>query len=248
MASLPAREEYRPLLQENPVFASLSPSAYARVLENATLATYATDVFLTHQGDPAHAFYILTYGRAKLLQAAPEGQQVLLRYIVAGQEFGIIAALGAYQYPLSVQAVEPCGALIWPGARLADLIRRYPQIGLNGLEVMVMRNQELQRRYQELLTTRVEQRLAQALVRLAEQIGRPQTGGILIDIPLTRADLAEYTGTTLFSVSRILRTWETQGLVESGRERVVVRDSAALAELSDLDGVSFMGCALACGR
>ena len=105
-----------------------------------------------------------------------------------------------------------------------------------------------QRRYQELLTTRVEQRLAQALVRLAEQIGRPQAGGILIDIPLTRADLAEYTGTTLFSVSRILRTWETQGLVESGRERVVVRDTAALADISDLDGVSFMGCALACGR
>jgi CRP-like cAMP-binding protein len=246
MVTATGREQFHALLQENPVFVHLSPTAYALVLENATLTTYGTDTFLTRQGDPAHAFYILTYGRAKLLQTTPEGQQVLLRYIVAGQEFGLIAALGVYQHPLSVQAVEPCGALVWPGDRLADLMRLYPQIGLNGLQVMVLRNQELQRRYQELLSTRVEQRLAQALLRLSTQIGRPQADGILIDIPLTRADLAEYTGTTLFSVSRILRSWELKGLVESGRERVVVRDTTTLAKISDLDGVSFIGCAVAC--
>ena len=62
----------------------------------------------------------------------------------------------------------------------------------------------------------------QALLRLVRQVGRKVEGGILIDLPLTRQDLAEMTGTTLYTVSRILSRWEQENLVETGRERVLI--------------------------
>ncbi len=69
----------------------------------------------------------------------------------------------------------------------------------------------------------MERRVARAVLRLARQAGRKTDAGILIDLPLSRQDLAEMTGTTLYSVSRILSGWEAAGLVEVGRERVVIK-------------------------
>ena len=56
---------------------------------------------------------------------------------------------------------------------------------------------------------------------------------MLIDMPLSRQDLAEMTGTTLFTVSRVLSEWESQGIVESGRERVVVKRPHGLVALAE---------------
>lgn len=54
-----------------------------------------------------------------------------------------------------------------------------------------------------------------------------------IDFPISRQDIAEMTGTTLHTVSRILSAWESQGLVEGGRQKLLVRDMAGLAALAD---------------
>jgi len=79
----------------------------------------------------------------------------------------------------------------------------------------------------------VEQRVAGTLVRLARQAGKRVRSGILIDIHLSRQDLAEMTGTTLYTVSRILSRWEQEGLVELGRERVVIRNGHGLVEIAE---------------
>jgi CRP-like cAMP-binding protein len=55
----------------------------------------------------------------------------------------------------------------------------------------------------------------------------------LIDFPITRQDLAEMTGTTLYTVSRILSGWEAQGLIQSGRERIVIRFPHGLVSIAE---------------
>jgi CRP-like cAMP-binding protein len=71
------------------------------------------------------------------------------------------------------------------------------------------------------------------VLRLARQSGHKVAGGILIDLPLSRQNLAELTGTTLYTVSRILSQWEAQGLVETGRERVLIRNPHGLVVVAD---------------
>ena len=74
----------------------------------------------------------------------------------------------------------------------------------------------------ELSTERVERRIARALSRLASQLGRQTEEGILLDFPLSRQDLAEMTGTTVFTVSRTLKAWERLEILQLGRERIVI--------------------------
>jgi CRP/FNR family transcriptional regulator, nitrogen oxide reductase regulator len=85
----------------------------------------------------------------------------------------------------------------------------------------------------EMSTEQVERRVAHALLRLVKQAGRKVERGVEIDFPISRQDIAEMTGTTLHTVSRILSGWEQQGLVESGRQRIVVRDPHKLFGLAD---------------
>ena len=85
-------------------------------------------------------------------------------------------------------------------------------------------------RVRELSSAPVEQRLAYALLRLAQQYGQKTTGGVLIAQPLTRQDLAELTGTTLYTVSRTLSKWESAGLVSSKGRQLVLPSVAKIEQ------------------
>ena len=93
--------------------------------------------------------------------------------------------------------------------------------------------QEMQERYRELVTEKVEQRIARVLLRLAGQSGKRVEAGVLIELPFSRQDLAEMAGTTLYTVSRILSAWEKQGLITSGRERVTLTNPHAVMRLAE---------------
>ena len=89
-------------------------------------------------------------------------------------------------------------------------------------------------RYRELATERVERRIALTVLRLAAQIGkRISNEEMIVELPLSRQDMAEASGTTIFTVSRVLADWERRGLVEAGRERVVIRNPHGLVQISE---------------
>ncbi len=98
---------------------------------------------------------------------------------------------------------------------------------------MSARMQEMQDRVRELSTERVERRIANTLLRLANQTGVKSPAGVLINVALTRQDIAEMTGTTLYTVSRTLSRWEQEGIIESRRERVIIRSPHGLVMIAE---------------
>ncbi len=226
------READLVLLRQNRVFVGLGDTALGDVFDAATVRTFSRKELIVRQGDPATAFGVMVEGRAKLSQLSAEGHQIVVRYIKTGQEFGLIAALNEFDYPLSIHAVSDCEMLFWQGETLANLMQRHFRISLNALRVMVIRNQQRQSRYHEVVNERVEQRLARSVLQLGQHLGKPSEGNILIDIPITREDLAELIGTTLFTVSRTLKQWEQKNLVSIGRERIAIVDSAGLEKIA----------------
>ena len=57
--------------------------------------------------------------------------------------------------------------------------------------------------------------------------------GVLIDLPLSRQDLAEMTGTTLFTVSRVLKNWENRGLIQSQRQKVMITSPHGMVVIAE---------------
>jgi CRP-like cAMP-binding protein len=75
--------------------------------------------------------------------------------------------------------------------------------------------------------------VAHALLKLVNQTGRKTEEGLMIDFPISRQDIAEMTGTTLHTVSRLMSAWEGKGLVRSGRQKVTVVEPHRLLMLAE---------------
>lgn len=215
------------------LFQDLDEAGLERVGRVAKLRRVPADSFLFHQGDPAGHLHVLLSGRLKLTQITVDGQQVLLRYANPGEAFAVLAVLSEMLYPITVQAVEDSLVAAWDKDTMQELMLEYPQIALRAMELLAKHTREFQDRIRELSTERVERRIARALVRLARQTGRKVKEGILLDLPLSRQDLAEMSGTTLYTVSRTLSQWESQGLVRSGREKIVILSPHGLVSIAE---------------
>jgi CRP-like cAMP-binding protein len=189
--------------------------------------------FFFLEDDPAEVAYVLVEGKVKLTQVTLDGQQIILGYLIPGRVYGIIALLKKVTYPVSAQAVGQCKALAWDQKTLNQLMDRYPRVALNSLRIMSGQIRVFQNRVSDLSTKRVETRIARAVLRLARQSGKKIDEGVLIDLPLSRQDLAEIAGTTLYTVSRIIREWEKKEIVHSKRKQIVIRYPHGLVSIAE---------------
>lgn len=220
-------------LRKVSVFQNATENDLKLISQHAIERSVEDGEFFFFQGDPAEYFYVLISGRAKLMQTTTTGQQVNLRTISEWQMFG---ALGAVRenatYPATAQAMENSTALAVKSDYLKELMQTRPYLSVDLMKLMTSYIQEMQERYRELATEKVERRIARVLLRLTAQMGVKTADGS-IELTFTRQDLAEMSGTTLYTVSRVLSEWERQGLVEAGRERVLIRNPHGVVAIAE---------------
>ena len=87
-------------------------------------------------------------------------------------------------------------------------------------------------RIHQLGTHSVESRIAAALLKLAEKLGEQQDGMLLIQLPLSRQDLADMTGTQVETASRIMSQFRKDGLIRTGRRWVTITGATRLSAIA----------------
>jgi CRP/FNR family transcriptional regulator, nitrogen oxide reductase regulator len=182
---------------------------------------------LGHQGGPADLFALIQIGHLKLCRTSAAGTETLVAVIGPGDCYAAIAPIPGSRYPVSAIALEPARVLTWPRQTIAALADRLPRLKTNMLAEISLRMSGVLAVVEDLATERVPQRLARALLRLAAH-GYATRGGLEIAHPVTRQELADLTGSTLFTVSRLMAQWEGDGLLRSARGAVTVLDPEGL--------------------
>ena len=223
----------RSLVANLPLFAGFSAEELTEILREARSLRIARNRNVFAEGEDAHSFFVLLHGHVRASKTTPSGEQVVVRYVTPGETFGVAPAIGLQRYPATATAVDESVALAWPSATWPRLVSRFPALATNTLQTIGRRLQETHTRVVEMSTQQVEQRVAHALLRLAKQAGHKVEHGVEIDFPISRQDIAQMTGTTLHTVSRILSGWEQRGLIESGRQRIVLREPHKLLVLAE---------------
>lgn len=208
-------------LKQVVVFQNATDDDLHLILKNSITRSIEESGYFFFQGDVAEYLYVLTSGQIKLMQSNPNGQQVNLRTIYPWQMFGALGAVRAEAtYPASAQTLEDSSALAIKSEFLHEMVKTRPYISFDLMNLMTSYIQEMQSRYRELATERVEQRVANALMRLAGQSGIKSAKDTGIELFFSRQDVAEMTGTTLYTVSRLFSEWERQGIIQTGREKI----------------------------
>ena len=211
------------------LFSGIPEEECATIVAAAQERTYPRDKIVFFEGDLVRQVVLLTTGCVKLSQTSSQGQEVILRLVGPGESL-CAECFPKYSHCSTAQTMSPSTGLVWAAGQFEAVANRFPLFGRNISCVLLQTLNQLEVRFREICTEKVAPRLSSQLVRLVNQVGK-QSGGH-VEIRLSQRDLAQLTGTTLFTVSRLLSQWEEQGIVQPRRQGVVVLDLPALEDIS----------------
>lgn len=214
-------------------FAELTTTQQCEIVDQARAYRLGQGEHVFDEGMPADHFFLLLDGYVRVLRATENGDHVIMLHIPSGELIGIATAFGWGSYPATAIAASECVILAWPAKLWHEFVKRYPGFAAETMKMLGPRVGEFNNRVVEMATLQVERRIAHMILRLIKQTGRKTTEGIEIGLPVSRLDLAEMTGTTLHTVSRLLSNWQKKGWVRSGRRRIIVTDPHQLVLLSE---------------
>jgi len=215
------------------LFLGLSPQAFGEVMASARVRRLSKETRIFDQGDPSVRAHALIEGSVRISQSGSDGAQVVMRFIGPGEMFGTVALFTDGRYPAEAVTLAESLEVSWSEADLFELMGHHPQIAMNVIRIIGKRLQEVQERVRELSTQRVEQRVAHAVLRLASQSGHSTIDGTAIEFPLRRKDVADISGTTLHTASRILTAWEKAGLLVSHNRRLTIRKPSEILRIAE---------------
>ncbi len=221
-----------PAAERSPLFSGILPCDYSGISAAARVKEFARGEMLYVEGDAVKQVLLISAGFVKVTQLGNNGTEVIIRLSGPGDVLGVSGLLTTVPHRTTAQAFRPCRVLVWEARAFKDLVGRYPVLHQNMVRILGEDLLELEVRFREVATERVGPRVARQLVRLLEQIGRPAGDGEM-EVCLSREDLAQMTGTTLFTVSRLLSAWEARGMVKPRREAVAICDVQSLREVSE---------------
>ncbi|WP_404404767.1 Crp/Fnr family transcriptional regulator [Pelagibacterium halotolerans] len=215
------------------LFEKMDAAKLDEVLAKAAVRHYPSGTSVFEQGEDALNFFVLLEGRLKVTQVTEDGQQVIIRIVNPGELFGFAKALQRMDYPGTATAAIDSVALAWPMSFWSTFIEQHAPLATSAMQTIGQRLQESHVRLREMATEEVERRVAHAVLRLADQSGKKEPDGIRIDFPLSKQDIAEMTGTTLHTVSRIMSAWQEKGLVKAGRQKLLICNPDRLLMLAE---------------
>jgi CRP-like cAMP-binding protein len=222
-ASLPvnaAAENALAWIRSSRLFAGLPDQVISEVAASARPRTFLRNELLFMQGHPFLALILLQSGSVKHTQVGPNGTEVLLRVSGKGDIVDFQAEARCCVHTCSARAIEFSRALVWDYRRIELLALRYPRLRDNITHLLCRKLEELEERFREMATEAAPIRLSLALARLVQQIGKPSQMGIQVHV--RREELAQMTGSTIYTISRLLSGWSEQGFVVPRRESVVI--------------------------
>jgi CRP/FNR family transcriptional regulator len=221
-------ESFRDLLG----FSGLPPEDLQKIREVGLFREYQKGEILFCEGQKGEGFYVVQQGSLKVYKSSPEGKEIILHLCGPGDHLGHAAVFEGGSFPASAQALGICGVLFFPRQAMLNLLAREPQMALHMLGVLSLKLRELTLQVENLALKEVPGRLASYLLHLRE--GDPSNN--VMDLPVSRVQLARVLGTTPETLSRILGEITSRGILEISRRHLVLRDVPALEYLAEQGG------------
>lgn len=170
---------------------------------------------LFRMGEPARYLLLLQIGRLLVTRQTVAGQDVLLGILGPGDVCGLGCLLPTHDYIGTAQALDDGELRVWTDVAIRQLAAQYPRISRNVLQLALSYADQLAKMRESNVAGTAEQRLANALTRLARRHGSPSPSGI--DVRVDNEQLAALSNVSPFTACRLLKRWERNGIVVKDR-------------------------------
>ncbi len=184
------------------------------------------------EGDSPEWFYIASKGKVKITKLSHDGKEIILELISPPDIFGGVAVIRGFPYPANAVAMEDTEVLKISRKNLMRLVDRFPNLMYCIALQLGDRMKSSYDSLKNIALERVEARIAALLLKLAGKVGVESNNGLLIDMRLTKQDVADMVGTTVETSIRTFSKFKREGLVIDEDGKFVIKNRNALSELA----------------
>ena len=219
------------ILKKSLFFSSLSESSLKEISRFFSEEKYQRDDYIFFEGDLPEWLYIVMEGRVKLLKHSDTGKDIILQIYSPGDMFGEVSLFDRKPYASSSQAMEPSSILKMPRKDFFLFFGRHPFVATEMILELGRQLGDAQTTIKSLAVDRVEQRIAHILLKLAGKVGVSEKGGIMINLPLTRQDLADMAGTTVETAIRVMSRFTKSKVIKPADGKIFLLNPQALERI-----------------
>ncbi len=188
------------------------------------------DIFA--EGDPPEWFYIVSSGKVKVTKISHDGKEIILEIISPYDIFGGVAVLRNFPYPANAVAMEDTETLKISRKNLMRLVDRFPNLMFCIALQLGDRMKSSYDTLKNIALERVEARIAALLLKLGNKVGVETEEGLMIDMRLTKQDVADMVGTTVETSIRTFSKFKKDNLVMDSEGKIIIKDREGLMRFS----------------
>lgn len=219
------------ILHNLPFFNSLSHEEVTEINKIFNDIGYVVDETIYRMGDRSTRLYVVASGSIKLIKHNADGKEVLMDILKQGEFFGSLDPFGITYYQETAIAQQSSCIMKIDSEDFRTILQKYPVVSLRVLDITAKRLLEAQERIKQLSAHSVENRIAYTLLKLGQKLGEQNENGILIQIPLSRYDIAGMAGTTPETASRIISKFKSANILQTGRKWTIIKNIERLEEM-----------------
>ncbi len=219
------------ILKKSLFFSSLSEPSLKEISRFFNEEKYQRDDYIFFEGDLPEWLHIVMEGRVKLLKHSDTGKDIILQIYSPGDMFGEVSLFDRKPYASSAQAMEPSVLLKMPRKDFFLFVGRHPFVATEMIVELGRQLGDAQSTIKSLAVDRVEQRIAQILLKLANKVGISEKGGIMINLPLTRQDLADMAGTTVETAIRVMSRFTKSKIIRPADGKIFLLHPQVLQQI-----------------
>ncbi|MBM3274393.1 MAG: Crp/Fnr family transcriptional regulator, partial [Candidatus Sericytochromatia bacterium] len=185
-----------------------------------------------YEDDPGTSCYIILEGKVKVVVNSPhDGREHILGILKRGDLFGEMSLIDGLMRSATAIAVEETQVVMIQREEFVKLLENMPKIALKLLVVLSRRLRSTDRHVESLAFLSAPGRVARLLLELGEEMGQTTPQGLTFETKMTRQEMANLTGTSRETFTRVLMEYQDRGLVEIDRNQFVLRNETKLREL-----------------
>ncbi|HEX7021931.1 MAG TPA: Crp/Fnr family transcriptional regulator [Trueperaceae bacterium] len=209
-------------LKNTQLFEDLSADELEQLSRITPYKRFAAGEIIYHMEDPADAVYFIRDGMVKISMYFPNGKEMILAILGQYDIFGELLLLPSERRPNQAEAVMDTTLIVFPEKDFQRLLQQQPRIAMKFMQVMSTSLWKAETRFAEVGAFDAPGRLANLLLRLANDFGSAGERGTVIDLNLTQQDLAKMIGATRETVSHCLARLLEFGAVRRRRAPITV--------------------------
>ena len=217
--------------KEISIFSSLDSSELTEIIEKMNHKKLNKNDVIFLEGEKAKTLYFLNVGKIKIYKYTKDGKEQILHILSEGDFFGELNLLKESKYRFNAKAIEESKICTLSKENFKEILLYKPEIAIKILEIMGERLSALENLAQNLATNDIDARIAFLLKNLCDKYGEISNNDIIINLPLTREDMANYVGVTRETISRKLKKFEEENIIKIiGTKKIIIMNKKGLEE------------------